>query len=102
MTDPIDDVSEDSVELYFTEEDLEARLSKAVVRRILDDNNDGETDYDPLQQIRKDSCSKVSSYIIGVYEYPLTQPYPHEVTRLALDVAVAYAAQRHPEVVKKD
>lgn len=79
---------------------LENRLSKGTVRRIFDDNNDGTADNDVITQLLEDASSKVDSYLAGVFELPLAQPYPHEVLRLELDVAVAMAAQRFPETLR--
>lgn len=102
MTDAVDDVSEASPQLFIEEEDLEARVGAPTIRRLLDDNNDGETDFDPLQQIRKDASSKMSGVLRGLYTLPLATPIPHEVVRMTLDIAVWMLAQRHPEVVRKD
>lgn len=79
---------------------LENRLSKGTVRRIFDDNNDGTADNDVITQLLEDASSKVDSYLGGVFELPLSQPYPHEVLRLELDVAVAFAAGRFPETLR--
>lgn len=82
-----------------TKEMFERRLSPAVVARLYDDNNDGLADYEPVLAILSDAESKVDSYLAPLGILPLTDPYPREVLRLDMDVAVAYAAQRHPEAV---
>jgi phage gp36-like protein len=82
-----------------TKDQFERRLSPSVMVRIYDDNNDGNADYDPILQILEDASSKVDSYLAPLGVLPLTEPYPNEVLRLELDVAMAYAAQRHPEAV---
>lgn len=90
-------------EPYFTKAQLEARISAKTVREILDDNNDGNVDTDAVDQIRKDATSKVDGYLAALGILPLDpNNIPYEVTRLTLDVAVALAAQRHPEVMRKD
>lgn len=102
MADTVDDVSEVSPQLFIEEEDLEARLSSATCRRIFDDNNDGEVDFNPLQQLRKDASSKMASVLRGLYPLPVPTPIDPEIVRLTLDIATWMAAQRHPEVVRKD
>jgi phage gp36-like protein len=92
---------------YATKRDLEKRLSADVVRRIYDDNNDGDTDSDAVDALLFDATAKVDSYFSAVTSVPIgmvgTPPvYPREVIRLTLDVAEAYAAKRHPEVVARD
>ena len=88
---------------YITQADLEARLSVEVVKQILDDDNDGAADATPVDQLCKDASSKVAGYLRGTYDLDaVATNTPHEVKRLALDVAVAYAAQRHAEYVRRD
>jgi phage gp36-like protein len=85
-----------------TKQQFENRLSKIVVQRIYDDNNDGQTDTDPVQDCLDDASAKVDSYLAPVGLLPLSPPYPREVIRLELDVAQVYAAQRFPEIVRVD
>lgn len=86
---------------YFTSDDLEDRLSRDVVRQILDDNNDGAADANAVDRLLKDASSKVASYLRGTYDLDAVKTNtPNEVVRLALDVAEALAARRHPEHVK--
>lgn len=86
---------------YFSQEDLELRLSKTVVQQIYDDDNAGIAKSDAIDALVSDASSKVDSYLRGIYTIPLSE-VPNEVKRLALDVAVAYAAMRHPEYVRRD
>lgn len=86
---------------YFTQADLEKRLSTDTVNAIYDDANAGSASAAPIAALIADSSSKVDSYLRGIYPLPLTV-VPNEVKRLALDVAVAYAAQRHSEYVRRD
>jgi hypothetical protein len=39
---------------YWEKADLEARLSADVVRQILDDNNDGDAEADPIARLQSD------------------------------------------------
>lgn len=88
---------------YITQSQLEARLSAEVVRQIYDDDNNGSADASPIAQLLADASAKVASYLRGIYDLTaVAATPPAEVTRLALDVAVAYAAQRHPEYVRRD
>lgn len=103
--------------IYFiTKAQFENRLGAKKVKRIYDDNSDGNADTDPINQLRGDASSKVRSYldpmgIMTTLEAMFDQDtgelldgkvVPDEVVRLTLDVAVALAAQRHPEVMRQD
>jgi len=86
---------------YFTQSDLEARLSATTVSQVFDDDNSGSSDVAPIALLIADASSKVDSYLRGTYsKYMPFETVPNEVKRLALDVAVAFVAQRHPEVVR--
>ena len=100
----------------FTKAQFEARLSVKKVKRIYDDNSDGSADTNPVNQLRADASSKVRSYLepMGIMpeieelfnqttgELLSGKVLPDEIVRLALDVGVALAAQRHPEVMRQD
>ncbi len=87
----------------FTTDQLRARLSSLTVDRIYDDNGDGSADADPLTQLQRDASSKVRSHLGPVYDTALlTADVSDELVRIALDVAHAMAAQRHPEVLRID
>ena len=88
--------------LYFTKAMLEARLSAKIVAELFDDNNDGTPDNAPIDLLRSDASGKVDGFLAPLGVLPLTLPFPREVERLALDVAVALCAQRHAEVVRQD
>lgn len=87
---------------YITKKDLEDRLSPRRVADILDDANTGSASDDAIERLCADATAKVNGYLRGIYDLPLAEPVPEEVKRLTLDVAVAYAAQRHPEYVQRD
>ena len=88
---------------YFTQAELEARLSVATVKNIYDDDNDGAADTSSVDRLRVDATSKVASYLHGLYDLAvIAASPPNEIKRLALDVAVAYAAQRFPSYVRRD
>lgn len=87
---------------YFDKADLEARLSATIVQQIYDDNNDGTADASPIARLIADASSEVDSFLRPIYPLPLPTPVPNEVKRLALDVAEYRAAQRFPEIVRKN
>lgn len=83
--------------------DLQARLSAETVKQILDDDNDGTADTEPLARLRADSDSYVLGALRGIYDLTVIQASPpNEVKRLSLDAGVMYCAQRHPEYVRRD
>lgn len=87
---------------YFTKAELEARVGARTVQRILDDDNDGDADDDPIERIRLDATSKVDGVLRSKYrDWPFTT-VPNEVKRLALDVGVAMLYIRHPEYARSD
>lgn len=87
----------------FTQGQLEARLSKTTVTRIFDDDNDASADSDPIAGLIRDATSKVRAWLGPTYDLDQIDPTKQdEVVRLALDVASAMAAQRHPEYVRID
>ena len=86
---------------YFTQADLENRVSAETVRQVFDDDNSGTADTGPLAELIADASSYVDGYLRGIYLLPLPT-VPNEVKRLALDVACAYLSERHPEYVRYD
>jgi len=101
---------------FFTKAQFENRISAKKVKRLYDDNSDGNADTDPVNQLRADASSKVLSYLepMGIVpgltllcngstgELLPSAVFPSEIVRLSLDVAVALACQRHPEVMRQD
>ncbi len=88
----------------FTQEDLEGRLSVEKVRQIYDDNNDGDADTNPIERLRLDAASKVVTKLLPSYPNAMSwtpTTAPNEAKRIALDYAEFYAAQRHPEYVRR-
>lgn len=83
-----------------TLEQFRRRLGPDQMARVFDDNGDGSEDESPAQQCLDDARAKIDSYLapLGILS-ALTEPFPHELIRLELDVAVAYAAQRFPEAM---
>lgn len=100
----------------FTKAQFENRVSAKKVKRLYDDNSDGNPDGDPVNQLRADASSKVRSYLEPMGIMPAIEALfdqatgelltgkvlPEEIVRLSLDVGVALACQRHPEVMRQD
>lgn len=88
---------------YITQAELEARVSPAVVRRILDDATIGIADADAVTRIIADASAKVAGFLRESYSLDaVSASTPEEVKRLTLDVAVVYLRQRHPEFARGD
>lgn len=84
-------------------ERLEKRLSAQVVRRIYDDNNDGEADDSPLLQVCEDAEAHFESFCSGIYDLAtLRASPPSEAVRLCLDCAEAMAYRRFPRAAARD
>lgn len=102
--------------LFVTKAQIEARLSAKRLKRIYDDNSDGLADVDAVNQLRADASSKVRSYLEPMGVMPTLEVLfnqttgelisgkvvPDEIVRLTLDVVVALACQRFPEVMRQD
>jgi phage gp36-like protein len=87
---------------YIDQEDLSNRISANTVRRIYDDSNVGQAEDNAVQRLIEDSSAKVAGSLRGQYDLgALEASTPNEVKRITLDVAQAYAAQRHPEIVRQ-
>lgn len=89
---------------FITATQLSRRLGPAALRRLYDDQDSGTADTNAVDQLIADASGKVASYLQGVVALSTastaaTSDTAHEVVRLTLDVAVAMAAQRHPEAL---
>jgi hypothetical protein len=89
---------------FITSTQLSRRLGPAAMRRVYDDLGGGEADANAISQLIADASGKVASYLQGIVSLSTaataaTGDTAHEIVRLTLDVAVAMAAQRHPEVL---
>jgi hypothetical protein len=93
------------VGFYITVEALEDRLSQAVVRRIYDDDNDGEPDAGPLLRVIKDAERRFESIMKAVYPSLAVlraTDSAESVSGLVLDLAEAIAAKRFPRCVCRE
>lgn len=93
----------DPLETLFDNDQLIARLGQSVVTKIYDDNDDGNPDDAPLDQLAADAASKVRGALGAVYPAAMLVTGPAtELRRIALDIAHAMAAIRHPGFIKVD
>jgi phage gp36-like protein len=86
---------------YATAEDLELAMGSQVVRAIFDDDLSGTADDSPITYILAEAQSRVDGYLRQLYVIPL-DPVPNLVRSITVDVAIALAQKRHPEVVRAD
>jgi phage gp36-like protein len=89
-----------------TRAQLENRLGKVTVQRLADDNNDGVADKSVVDQLLEDATSKVRGALGPWYDSATTTAEnattATELRRIALDAAVAMAAERRPTIIKLD
>lgn len=97
--------------VLWEQSDLEAELSSEVVRQFLDDDNDGNADNDALQRLQHRSAGRVIGGLQRAYPALVAAAaawqvnldlVPERIRTLALDVAIAILAKRHPEYVRRD
>jgi hypothetical protein len=84
---------------------LENAMGAGVVRQIFDDTNDGVVNDAAIAQL----VAEVEGFIYSALQplYPNSIPFPDNaippvVLTMALDLAQAYARDRHPEYVRAD
>lgn len=85
---------------YIVDADLLAAIGEDPLNATADDDNDGTPDPTVLAQIIESAEAEVDSYLIGFYTFPLTAPTDGLVRLSALDFAVAFLFERHPEYVR--
>jgi hypothetical protein len=90
---------------YITLEEFRLRLGEEVFDRMFRDEHvtqiaSGNT-TNPVELLLRDACAKVAGYLRGTYDLDaVAANTPSEVKRLSLEVACAFAGQRHPECVR--
>lgn len=87
---------------YITQEDLEAQLSPTTVMRLFDDENTGTANASAINRVLSRACSWVDSFLARVYRgpFPVPQrPVPQVIIDCALEFAIAFSFERHPEYV---
>jgi len=89
---------------YITQAMLSDRVSAAKLARVMDDDNNGTPDTNPVTQLIQDAESHFESYVRGIYPLStlrITTP-PHEATRLCLDIAEAMLCRRFPKAASRE
>lgn len=85
---------------YITDADLLAAISENVLNATADDDNIGTPDPAVLALVIAEAEGEVDSYLLGFYTFPLEEPTDRLVRLSALDFAVAFLFERHPEYVR--
>lgn len=81
---------------YISKTDLENRLTAATVAAIFTEPS-GTFNESALTAILEDAEAEVDSYLVGQYPKPLPNDADRLLKKVALDFAVVFAFQRHPE-----
>jgi hypothetical protein len=81
-------------------EDLEGALSPATIVQCWDDDRDGVADPIPLGKMFKRASAQVRSWLPGHYGLGVSVDTDELLRAAALDFAVAYTFERHPEYVR--
>lgn len=85
---------------YINQIDLENALSSATIIQLFDDDDDGVADADAVASVIDRAEAEVESWMIGDYSFPLNVPTDRLLKHSALDYAVAFSFERHPEYVR--
>lgn len=89
---------------YLTKAQLVARVSQTTVDRVLDDSGSGQADGDAVTQVLADASNFVRAgcgFVFDIDSLVAANPVEAgELIRIGLDVAHAYLADRHPEILK--
>lgn len=87
---------------YITQYDLENALSPDTVLALFNDQNIGAPYMPALLAVLVRASTEVDSYLARVYKgpFPVAQtPIPEAVKNCALEFAIAFSFERHPEYV---
>ncbi len=87
---------------YIDQSDLENALSPATVVQLYNDVNQDAVYAPALLGVLKRASGEVDSYLARVYvgPFPIAQsPVPEAVKNCALEFAIAFSFERHPEYV---
>lgn len=88
--------------LYVTKDDLIGALSPSTVTALFDDDGAGVPTESAVQAVLNRASRRVDSYLARVYmgPFPVTQvPVPQAIMDAALEFAIAFSFERHPEYV---
>lgn len=89
---------------YVSTQQVEDRLSAAVVRRVADDNNDGAADTGPLERLITDGEAWFESVALCVYpdQTALRRDGGVVAQSMVLDCIEAMCARRFPRAMNRD
>lgn len=86
---------------YIVQADLEKALSPRTVLAIFqDDPAIGTADNDAVEAVIDRAEAQVDSALLGFVPMPLANPLDRLVKAVALEFAIAYSFERHPEYVR--
>ena len=80
--------------------DIQAALSPATVVQCFNDNRDGVPDAVAVLAVCKRATAQALSWIVGHYTLGTAVDTDDLVRAAALDYAIAYTFERHPEYVR--
>lgn len=87
----------------FTREELESRVGKITVNRVLSQGGGEEADEDAVDLVIADANTWIRGKLGPVFDFStLDDTNAGDLKRIALDVARAYLCERHPEVMRQD
>lgn len=93
---------------FIEQADLEAALGASVVRRLLDDDNDGTPDAERMTRVIQSASSKLAGFLRPVYTEAgsdldaIADGDIGEVKRITIDFARAILFETHPEFGRGD
>jgi hypothetical protein len=88
---------------WIDQQALEGHVGADVLRRSLDDDQDGVIDAVPLSKLIASSCGYIGAALGPAYPgLAAMATVPPEVERLTLDYAEVLLAKRRPTVLQKD
>lgn len=92
-----------ALEPLITRAQLSARISPTALGRCCDDSGQGDADDDAVARALADASSKIRGKLGPTLKVDELDPaVATEVVRIGLDIAHAYLAIRHPEVMRQD
>lgn len=73
---------------YADEAAIVSRYSADTVLLLADRDRDGTADAGVVAQALDDATAEIDSYLVAVYQLPLTEPFPNLLVWWAVDIAV--------------
>lgn len=86
---------------YLVQKDLENALSARTIQAIFqDDPDDAAINADAVESVIDRAEAMVDAALLGFQPMPLTNPADRLVKAAALEFAIAFSFERHPEYVR--